>query len=151
MSDLMTSNGRKPEPPLLGVRVLAFEQAASGPFATHLLADMGAEVIKVERPGSGDVVRGWDHVVHGLSSGYVWLNRAKRSITVDAKVPSGQSILRRLAERSDVFLSNFAVGVAERLGLGDEDLSADNPRLVYCALSWYGHDGPSRHRKGDAL
>src|SRR5438094_5327235 len=108
---------------------------------------MGAEVIKVERPGTGDVVRGWDHVADGLSSGYVWLNRAKRSITVDAKVPSGQSILRRLADRSDVFLTNFAVGVAERLGLGYDDLSATNARLIYCALSGYGQDGPYRDRK----
>src|SRR5437867_10209344 len=93
------------EPALSGVRVLAFEQAAAGPFGTHLLADMGAEVIKIERPGTGDVIRGWDRAVHGLSSGYVWLNRNKRSITIDPRKEAGRAILRRLAEQTDVFLT----------------------------------------------
>src|SRR5687768_13297411 len=83
-----------------GVRVLALEQAAAGPFATHLLADMGAEVIKVERPG-GDVIRGWDSVVDGLSTGFVWLNRNKKSVVVDASLPGGREVLRRLAAESD--------------------------------------------------
>ncbi|MPZ14385.1 MAG: hypothetical protein GEU73_08170, partial [Chloroflexi bacterium] len=147
------SNGRKrrdgavSDPVLRGVRVLAFEQAAAGPFATHLLADMGADVIKVERPGTGDVLREWDHAARGLATGYVWLNRAKRSVTVDAKTSSGAAILRRLAERADVFLTNFAVGVADRLGLGYDELARRNPRLVYCALSGYGIDGPYRDVK----
>ncbi len=135
------------EPALSGVRVLAFEQAAAGPFATHLLADMGAEVIKIERPGSGDVVRGWDRVVRGLSSGYVWLNRRKRSVTVNAATQSGRSILQRLAGLSDVFLTNFAPGVADRVGLGYETLRQLNPRLVYCAVTGYGLDGPYRDYK----
>lgn len=132
---------------LAGVKVLAFEQAAAGPFGTHLLADMGAEVIKVERPGTGDVVRGWDRAVKGLSTGYVWLNRNKRSITVDATKPSGRRILQRLAEQADVFLSNFGPGAAERAGLGYEPLSQRNPRLIYCNLSGYGMTGPYANTK----
>src|SRR3954470_23835248 len=96
---------------LAGVRVVAFELAAAAPFASHLLADMGAEVVKIERPGTGDVIREWDSAVRGLSSGYVWLNRNKRSVTLDVKAPEGREILRKLAERADVFLENFAPGV----------------------------------------
>jgi crotonobetainyl-CoA:carnitine CoA-transferase CaiB-like acyl-CoA transferase len=118
-----------------GVKILAFEQVLSGPFATCLLADMGAEVIKVERPGVGDVIRSWDSVVKGLSSGYVWLNRNKRSLTVDVKKEKGKEILQRLANKSDIFFENYAPGVAARLGLGYEKLSESNPRLIYCSLS----------------
>jgi itaconate CoA-transferase len=132
---------------LSGVRILALEQAVSGPFASHILADMGAEVIKIERPGRGDVIRTWDGVVHGLSTGYVWLNRRKRSVTVDATTAEGRGILRRLALQSDVFLTNFAVGVADRLGLDYASLHRDEPRLIYCAISGYGLDGPASHIK----
>ena len=130
-----------------GVKILAFEQVLSGPFATCLLADMGAEVIKVERPGVGDVIRSWDSVVKGLSSGYVWLNRNKRSLTVDVKKPKGREVLQELAKRSDVFFENYAPGVAGRLGLGYETLAQLNPRLIYCSLSGYGQDGPYRDVK----
>jgi itaconate CoA-transferase len=130
-----------------GVKILAFEQVLSGPFATCLLADMGAEVIKVERPGVGDVIRSWDSVVKGLSSGYVWLNRNKRSITVDVKKDKGREILQALAQKSDIFFENYAPGVAGRLGLGYEKLSEINPRLIYCSLSGYGQDGPYRDVK----
>jgi crotonobetainyl-CoA:carnitine CoA-transferase CaiB-like acyl-CoA transferase len=130
-----------------GVKILAFEQVLSGPFATCLLADMGAEVIKVERPGIGDVIRGWDSVVRGLSSGYVWLNRNKRSLTVDVKKDRGRAILQELAKTSDIFFENYAPGVAGRLGLGYETLSEINPRLIYCSLSGYGQDGPYRDVK----
>jgi crotonobetainyl-CoA:carnitine CoA-transferase CaiB-like acyl-CoA transferase len=130
-----------------GVKILAFEQVLSGPFATCLLADMGAEVIKVERPGGGDVIRSWDSVVKGLSSGYVWLNRNKRSLTVDVKKAQGREILQELARRSDIFFENYAPGVAERLGLGYATLSAINSRLIYCSLSGYGQDGPYRDVK----
>jgi crotonobetainyl-CoA:carnitine CoA-transferase CaiB-like acyl-CoA transferase len=132
---------------LEGVKILAFEQVLSGPFATCLLADMGAEVIKVERPGVGDVIRGWDSVVRGLSSGYVWLNRNKRSLTVDVKQEKGRALLQDLAQRSDIFFENYAPGVAARLGLGYEKLSELNPRLIYCSLSGYGQDGPYRDVK----
>jgi itaconate CoA-transferase len=135
------------EPALSRIRILAFELAAAGPFATHLLADMGAEVIKIERPGAGDTIRTWDSAVRGLSSGFVWLNRRKRSVTVDVSTPAGREIMCRLAARSDVFLTNFGPGVAERLGLGYDELSRLNPRLVYCALTGYGLDGPYRDEK----
>jgi itaconate CoA-transferase len=137
----------KPARALDGVKILAFEQVLSGPFATCLLADMGAEVIKVERPGVGDVIRSWDSVVKGLSSGYVWLNRNKRSLTVDVKNDRGKEILQHLAGKSDVFFENYAPGVAARLGLGYETLSQLNPRLIYCSLSGYGQDGPYRDVK----
>jgi len=130
-----------------GVKILAFEQVLSGPFATCLLADMGAEVIKVERPGVGDVIRSWDSVVKGLSSGYVWLNRNKRSITVDVKKTQGKRILQELTKKSDIFFENYAPGVAARLGLGYEKLSEMNSRLIYCSLSGYGQDGPYRDVK----
>src|SRR5216684_12086 len=113
----MASN-EKSSRALDGIKILAFEQVLSGPFATCLLADMGAEVIKVERPGVGDVIRSWDSVVKGMSSGYVWLNRNKRSLTVDVKKDRGRAILRRLAQKSDIFFENYAPGVAGRLGLG---------------------------------
>jgi itaconate CoA-transferase len=104
-------------------------------------------VIKVERPGVGDVIRSWDSVVKGLSSGYVWLNRNKRSITVDVKKDKGREILQALARKSDIFFENYAPGVAGRLGLGYEKLSEINPRLIYCSLSGYGQDGPYRDVK----
>ncbi|MBI1996202.1 MAG: CoA transferase [Deltaproteobacteria bacterium] len=130
-----------------GVKILAFEQVLSGPFATCLLADMGAEVIKVERPGVGDVIRSWDSVVRGLSSGYVWLNRNKRSLTVDVKKEKGKEILHELAKKSDIFFENYAPGVAGRLGVGYDTLSGLNQRLIYCSLSGYGQDGPYRDVK----
>lgn len=142
----MASNSQ-PSRALDGVKILAFEQVLSGPFATCLLADMGAEVIKVERPGVGDVIRSWDSVVKGLSSGYVWLNRNKRSLTVDVKQTKGREILQELAKRSDIFFENYAPGVAGRLGIGYETLSGINPRLIYCSLSGYGQDGPYRDVK----
>ncbi len=138
---------RQPTRALDGIKILAFEQVLSGPFATCLLADMGAEVIKVERPGVGDVIRNWDSVVRGLSSGYVWLNRNKRSLTVDVKKDKGREILQQLANKSDIFFENYAPGVAGRLGLGYEKLSVANPRLIYCSLSGYGQDGPYRDVK----
>jgi itaconate CoA-transferase len=141
--------GRAKKAPLAldGVRVLALEVSVSGPHCSKILADMGAEVIKIERPGSGDVIRAWDSVVHGLSSGFVWLNGNKRSFAVDIKKPAGREAVQRLAERADVLLENFAPGVAERLGLGAAELCARNPRLIYCSVSGYGQDGPYRDVK----
>ncbi len=132
---------------LSGVRVLALEASVSGPHCTKMLADMGAEVVKIEKPGTGDLIRAWDSVVHGLSSGFVWLNGNKRSFAVDIKKPAGRQAVQRLAERMDVLLENFAPGVAGRLGLGAEELCARNPRLIYCSLSGYGQDGPYRDVK----
>lgn len=132
---------------LAGVRVLGLEQAAAAPLASQILADLGAEVIKVERPGSGDVIRGWDRAVRGLSTGFVWLNRAKQSIAIEGKTPGGRSILRRLALDADVLLTNLGPGAIDRLGLGYNDLADENPRLIHCNVSGYGLTGPYRDVK----
>jgi crotonobetainyl-CoA:carnitine CoA-transferase CaiB-like acyl-CoA transferase len=132
---------------LTGVRVLALETSLSGPHSTKLLADLGANVIKIERPGVGDVVRGWDSAVKGLSSGYIFANGNKRSLAIDVKTPAGVAAVKLLAGRADVFLENFAPGVAQRLGLGHAELCRDNPRLIYCSISGYGQDGPYRDVK----
>ncbi len=137
----------EPRRALDGVRVLALETSLSGPHATKILADMGAEVIKVEKPGTGDVIRTWDTAVKGLSSGTVWVIANKRSFAIDVKQKAALDILKRLAARSDVFLENFAPGVAERMGLGAKELTEANPRLIYCSLSGYGQDGPYRDVK----
>ena len=126
---------------LKGVRVASFEQVLAGPFSTCVLADMGAEVVKIERPGVGDLIRHWDKAVRGLSSGYVWLNRNKRSLTVDVKKDEGKEIIYRLVRECDVFFENYAPGVADRVGLGYEKLEKLNPRLIYCSISGYGQDG----------
>lgn len=130
-----------------GVRVFSFEQVLAGPFCTSILGDMGAEVIKVERPGTGDLIRHWDTAVRGLSSGYVWLNRNKRSLTVDVKKEKGREIVYRLIRDCDIFFENYAPGVADRAGLGYETLEKLNPRLIYCSISGYGQDGPYRDIK----
>ncbi|MEE8607316.1 MAG: CaiB/BaiF CoA-transferase family protein [Nitrospiraceae bacterium] len=132
---------------LSGIRLVAFEQVLAGPFCTGILADMGAEVIKIERPGTGDVIRHWDSAVRGLSSGYVWLNRNKRSLSLDVKKERGREVIQRLVRKADVFFENYAPGVAERVGLGYEKLDAINPRLIYCSISGYGQDGPYRDVK----
>ncbi len=132
---------------LAGVRVVSLEQAVSLPFCTLVLAALGADVVKVEHPGRGDVIRGWDGAVHGLSTGFVAFNAGKRDVTVDAKTPEGRELLRRLAASADVFCENFAPGVAARLGVGADELRDADPRLVYCSLSGYGQDGPYRDVK----
>jgi itaconate CoA-transferase len=143
----VSPNNENPSRALDGVRVVSFEQVLAGPFCTCILADMGAEVIKVERPGVGDLIRHWDKAVRGLSSGYVWLNRNKQSLTVDVKQEKGREILHRLIRDADIFFENYAPGVAERSGLGYEKLKSINPRLIYCSLSGYGQDGPYRDVK----
>jgi itaconate CoA-transferase len=148
----VTEKNTPPRRALDGVRVLALETSLSGPHATKMLADMGAEVIKIERPGAGDVIRGWDTAVNGLSSGIVWIGPNKKSLAIDVKKPAAREILRRLALKTDVVLENFAPGAAERMGLGAKELRAANPRLIYCSLSGYGQDGPFRDKKAyDAL
>jgi itaconate CoA-transferase len=133
--------------PLAGIKVVALEQAVAMPYCSFVLAEMGADVIKIERPGAGDVVRGWDSAVRGLSTGYVWVNANKRDVAVDLSHPEGREVVRRLAGSADVFLENFSPGAVARLGLADSDLRADNPRLVYCSLSGYGQTGPWRDTK----
>src|SRR3990172_4346011 len=125
-------------PALSGIRVLSLEASVSGPHCSRILADMGAEVIKIEKPGEGDLIRQWDSAVHGLSSGYVWLNYNKRSLAIDMKKPAGREAVGRLAERMDVFIENFAPGVAARLGLGAAGLRGKKFRLIYCSISGYG-------------
>jgi itaconate CoA-transferase len=132
---------------LSGVKVLALEVSVAGPHATRILGDMGADVIKLEKLGTGDLIRHWDSAVRGLSSGFVWLNGNKRSFAIDVKKKAGLEALRRLADRMDVVLENFAPGVADRMGLGAADLCARNPRLIYCSVSGYGQDGPYRDVK----
>ena len=133
--------------PLGGVTVVSLEQAVAAPFATRQLADLGARVIKIERPGVGDFARAYDDTVHGLSSHFVWLNRSKESLTLDLKRPEAADALRRLIGRADVFVQNLAPGAAERLGLGADALRAAHPRLIVCGLSGYGNSGPYRDRK----
>ncbi len=131
--------------PLDGILVVSCEQAVAAPFATRQLAELGARVIKVERPGDGDFARGYDEAVQGLSSHFVWLNRSKESIAVDLKDDHG--VMARLVERADVFVQNFAPGAAERLGLGAAELRERHPRLITCSISGYGPDGPYRDAK----
>src|SRR2546422_8200896 len=132
---------------LAGVRVLALEVSVAGPHCTRILGDMGAEIIKIEKPGTGDLIRNWDSAVRGLSSGYVWLNGNKRSFAIDVKKKAGLEAVQRLADQVDVVLENFAPGVADRRGLGAAALCARNPRLIYCSLSGYGQDGRYRDVK----
>ncbi|SDG85519.1 CaiB/BaiF CoA transferase family protein [Pseudonocardia oroxyli] len=136
-----------PPLPLDGLVVVSCEQAVAAPLATRHLADLGARVIKVERPGGGDFARGYDRTVRGMSSHFVWLNRSKESIALDLKDPAGVETVLRLLERADVFVQNFAPGAAERLGLGAAALRARFPRLVTCSISGYGGSGPFRDAK----
>jgi itaconate CoA-transferase len=133
--------------PLSGITVVACEQAVAAPLATRHLADLGARVIKIERPGVGDFARVYDRTVKGMSSHFVWLNRSKESLTVDLKDERGRDIVARLVAGADVFIQNFAPGAAERLGLGSTDLTTRHPALVYCSISGYGTSGPYRDQK----
>src|ERR671922_1086179 len=133
--------------PLEGITIVALEQAVAAPFATRELADLGARVIKIERPNMGDFARGYDESVRGMSSHFVWLNRSKESLTLDLKHPRATEILERLLERADVVIQNLAPGAARRLGLGAELLLPKYPRLIVCDISGYGGDGPYGSRK----
>jgi itaconate CoA-transferase len=133
--------------PLDGVTVVSCEQAVAAPFATRHLADLGARVIKVERPDGGDFARRYDETVRGLSSHFVWLNRSKESLALDLKSPAAPAVMARLLERADVFVQNFAPGAAERLGLGAARLRERYPRLITCSISGYGSAGPYRDAK----
>ena len=133
--------------PLEGITVVSLEQAVAAPFATRQLADLGARVIKVERPGVGDFARGYDETVRGMSSHFVWLNRSKESLALNLKEDRSKEVLRRLVARSDVVVQNLAPGSARRLGFGAEELRAEHPHLVYCSVSGYGEDGPYTQKK----
>jgi len=132
---------------LAGLTVVALEQAVAAPFATRQLADLGARVIKVERPGSGDFARGYDTTVHGQASYFVWLNRGKESIELDIKSADGQAVLAALAARADVLVQNLAPGAAQRAGLGPDELRRRHPALITCSISGYGPGGPYQHKK----
>jgi itaconate CoA-transferase len=144
----MAAAGREPLRPLRGVTVVALEHAIAAPFATRQLADLGARVIKVERPGSGDFARAYDARVRGLSSHFVWTNRSKESLTLDLQQPSAAALLHRLVmEKADIVVQNLAPGAAARLGLSWPVLSEKKPGLILCDISGYGNDGPYRDRK----
>jgi crotonobetainyl-CoA:carnitine CoA-transferase CaiB-like acyl-CoA transferase len=143
-NDPNAPNGRLP---LEGTLVIAVEQAVAAPFASRQLADLGARVIKIERPGSGDFARGYDRTVKGLASHFVWINRTKESLTLDLKQPAAADVLRRLLARADVLLHNLAPGAMGRLGFASAALHAHHPRLVVCEISGYGTDGPYRDKK----
>jgi len=134
--------------PLAGVRVVALEQAVAAPLATRHLADLGADVVKIERPGEGDFARHYDGVVLGQSAYFVWLNRGKRSVALDLGMAADRSALDALLGRSDVFVHNLGPGAAERLGLDHARIERRWPRLIGCAISGYGPDGPYARRKG---
>jgi len=133
--------------PLDGIRVVALEQAVSAPFCSRQLADMGADVVKLERPGGGDFARGYDGALHGVSTYFAWLNRGKRSVVLDLKTDAGLAALRQLVARADVFVHNLAPGAVDRLGAGAEAALAANPRLIWVSISGYGLDGPYAERK----
>jgi itaconate CoA-transferase len=133
--------------PLQGITVVTLEHAIAAPFCTRQLADLGARVIKVERPGGGDFARAYDERARGLASHFVWTNRSKESITLDVKHPEAARVLAQLVARADVLVQNLAPGAAARLGLAHEALQAEHPRLVVCDISGYGNDGPYRDKK----
>ncbi|MBU3632424.1 CaiB/BaiF CoA-transferase family protein [Polynucleobacter sp. AP-Feld-500C-C5] len=133
--------------PLDGITVVALEHVIAAPFCTRQLADLGARIIKIERPGDGDFARGYDTQVEGLSSHFVWVNRSKESLTLDLKQESAIAVLKNLLKTADVFIQNLAPGAAARMGLTAEALQKDNPGLILCAISGYGNDGPYRDKK----
>ncbi|MCA1429358.1 MULTISPECIES: CaiB/BaiF CoA-transferase family protein [unclassified Bradyrhizobium] len=139
--------GNEAELPLSGVTVVSLEQAIAAPLASRHLADWGARVIKIERPGSGDFCRDYDHVMNGMSSQFVWTNRSKESLAIDIKSPEGRKVLDALLPRTDVFIQNLAPGAAERLGLDAASLTRKYPRLIACDVSGYGTDGPYSDKK----
>ena len=139
----MQAHGR----PLEGMRAIALEHAVAAPLCSRHLADMGCDVIKIERPGVGDFARDYDSFVHGQSSHFVWLNRGKRSVTLDVKQPAARAVLDRLIGGADVLLQNLAPGAAARLGLSYEALKPVNSKLIVCDISGYGESGPFLQKK----
>jgi len=133
--------------PLDGITVVSLEHAIAAPFCTRQLADLGARVIKVERPGAGDFARAYDTRVKGQASHFVWTNRSKESLTLDLKQPAALAVLKELLAKADVLVQNLAPGATARMGLGYEALSKEHPQLIVCDISGYGEDGPYRDKK----
>ena len=133
--------------PLDGITVISLEHAIAAPFCTRQLADLGARVIKVERPGAGDFARGYDQRVNGLASHFVWVNRSKQSLTLDLKQGDAIAALKQLLLTADVLVQNLAPGAAARMGLSADELHKSNPGLIVCDISGYGDDGPYRDKK----
>jgi len=133
--------------PLEGVTVVSLEHAIAAPFCTRQLADLGARVIKVERPGRGDFARDYDNRVHGLSSHFVWTNRSKESLTLDLKQAQALELLKKLISKADVLVQNLAPGACARMGLDYESLKGTHPQLIVCDISGYGGHGPYRDKK----
>jgi crotonobetainyl-CoA:carnitine CoA-transferase CaiB-like acyl-CoA transferase len=133
--------------PLSGLLVVAVEQAVAAPFASRQLADLGARVIKIERPGVGDFARGYDRTVRGQASHFVWINRSKESLTLDLKRPEAADVLGRILERADVLVHNLAPGAMARLGFASSAMHERHPRLIVCEISGYGTTGPYRDKK----
>jgi crotonobetainyl-CoA:carnitine CoA-transferase CaiB-like acyl-CoA transferase len=134
--------------PLDGIRVIDLSRILAGPYATLLLADMGAEVLKIEEPGKGDDTRAWPPFVGGEATYFMSVNRGKKSLTLDLKAEAGKTVLRKLLASADVLLENFRPGTLERLGFGYETVRTRNPRLVYCSISGFGESGPEAGRPG---
>ncbi|MBC8247835.1 MAG: CoA transferase, partial [Deltaproteobacteria bacterium] len=135
--------------PLSDVTVLDLSRILAGPYCSMMLGDLGADVIKVERPGVGDDTRGWGPPeAGGEAAYYLCTNRNKRSLTVDIKAPEGREILRKLAKQSDILIENFKVGTLEKIGLGFEDLKKINPGIVYCSVTGFGQTGPYKDKPG---
>jgi len=138
--------------PLAGIRVIDYSHFLAGPYVGRCLAALGAEVIKVERPGSGDAGRQHAHVLDDKTSGYfLQLNMGKQGVSVNMKDARGKDFMQKLCDSADVFIENYRPGALDKLGLGHAELSARNPRLVYCSISAYGHTGPDSHRAGFGL
>ncbi|WP_342132552.1 CaiB/BaiF CoA transferase family protein [Hydrogenophaga sp. OTU3427] len=138
--------------PLQGIRVIDYSHFLAGPYVGRCLAALGAEVIKVERPGTGDAGRQHAHVIDEQQSGYfLQLNMGKQGVSVDMKDPRGKDFMLKLCDSADVFIENYRPGALDKLGLGYAELSKRNPRLVYCSISAYGHTGPDAHRAGFGL
>jgi itaconate CoA-transferase len=133
--------------PLDGITVVSLEHAIAAPFCTRQLADLGARVIKIERPGVGDFARAYDQRVDGMASHFVWVNRSKESLTLDLKQPAALAVLKTLLGKADVLVQNLAPGAAARMGLGFEDLKTQHPGLIVCDISGYGDNGPYRDKK----
>jgi itaconate CoA-transferase len=133
--------------PLDGITVVSLEHAIAAPFCTRQLADLGARVIKIERPGVGDFARAYDQRVDGMASHFVWVNRSKESLTLDLKQPAALAVLKQLLKKADVLVQNLAPGAAARMGLGFDDLKTKHPGLIVCDISGYGDNGPYRDKK----